>query len=165
MRGLGTMMAISIAVTACAAPKPFYYANRASHSDVTVCRTWFEANKGSDYAFTGDVAADAAARGLDYPGCTELVRKQNEQAATGALVALAAIALVAVARSGSGGGGGNYTGSTTDYAWDWDQFYNDQYQLVWICRGVQTGQFAELSKCYGKFQTDSRWPSKQAIVR
>ena len=30
-----------------------------------------------------------------------------------------------------------------DYEWAWEQFYHSNGTLVWACRGVQTGQFAE----------------------
>lgn len=47
-----------------------------------------------------------------------------------------------------------------DFDWDWDQFYNQNGQLVWACRGVQTAQFAEPARCAFKPQTDLRWPAK-----
>lgn len=64
----------------------------------------------------------------------------------------------AVAASKGGGGGGAY--QPEDYDWDWDQFYNQYRVLVWACRGVQTGQFAELERCSYKYKTDLRWPKK-----
>lgn len=45
-----------------------------------------------------------------------------------------------------------------DHEWAWDQFYAQNYQLVWACRGIQTGQFAEESRCAYKTKFDSRWP-------
>ena len=39
-----------------------------------------------------------------------------------------------------------------DIDWAWD--------LVWHCRGIQTGQFAEHTKCAGKSKNDDRWPNK-----
>lgn len=48
-----------------------------------------------------------------------------------------------------------------DYEWDWDEFYNEQYQLVWACRGVQTGQFANQAHCTNLPRTDLRWPDKR----
>jgi hypothetical protein len=47
-----------------------------------------------------------------------------------------------------------------DYEWDWDAFYNEYRQIVWGCRGVQTGQFAPEDKCAFKLKTDYRWPAK-----
>lgn len=46
-------------------------------------------------------------------------------------------------------------GSPTDYDWDWD------YQPVnnrWVCRGIQTGQYAELRNCAYDAKDDNRWP-------
>jgi hypothetical protein len=70
----------------------------------------------------------------------------------------AALLGVAAAISKGGGGGGGY--QPEDYEWDWDQFYNQYRTLVWACRGIQTGQFAEPYRCSGRYQTDSRWPDK-----
>jgi hypothetical protein len=50
--------------------------------------------------------------------------------------------------------------AVTDYEWDWDEFYDQYGNLVWMCRGVQTAQFVELSRCSDKYQTDTRWPNK-----
>ena len=47
-----------------------------------------------------------------------------------------------------------------DYDWAWDQFYHSSGSLVWACRGIQTGRFAEKTKCYGKPKHDNRWPNK-----
>lgn len=50
--------------------------------------------------------------------------------------------------------------ATYDAEWDWDQLYDQRYNLVWACRGVQTGEFADPMRCSGKFQSDGRWPGK-----
>jgi uncharacterized membrane protein len=47
-----------------------------------------------------------------------------------------------------------------DRDWAWDQFYHSTGSLVWACRGIQTGQFAQKEKCYGKPRHDYRWPNK-----
>lgn len=52
-----------------------------------------------------------------------------------------------------------YLAPARDYEWDWDEFYYDN-SLVWACRGVQTGQFAEQSNCAYKVKVDFRWPDK-----
>ena len=82
----------------------------------------------------------------------------NEFSLGKTLLTFATAALVvSAARSGGGGGG---SGSVYDYDWAWDQFYNKNYQLVWACRGKQTGQFAEIANCANKTQNDSTWPAK-----
>ena len=55
-----------------------------------------------------------------------------------------------------------YLADFGDKDWDWDQFYDRYGSLVWMCRGVQTGQFADEEKCDGEYQTDRRWPRKTA---
>jgi hypothetical protein len=47
-----------------------------------------------------------------------------------------------------------------DTDWAWDQFHHSTGSLVWSCRGIQTGQFAELERCAGKSKNDDRWPNK-----
>ena len=47
-----------------------------------------------------------------------------------------------------------------DNEWYWDEFYNQSYQLVWACRGAQTGEFAEVWRCNGRPQSDWKWPQK-----
>ena len=70
----------------------------------------------------------------------------------------------------AGGGSGCYSVRTakdglsriskSDRYWYWDQF-NDAYgNLIWRCRGSQTGQFAENDKCFGQMKDDERWPNK-----
>ena len=66
--------------------------------------------------------------------------------------AAAAAAAAAACSDGYCGGGGS---TTVDYDWDWDyQPANTQ----WVCRGIQTGQYAELSDCAYDVQDDDRWP-------
>jgi outer membrane murein-binding lipoprotein Lpp len=47
-----------------------------------------------------------------------------------------------------------------DREWDWDQFYGPNNQLVWACRGVQSGQFADAAYCNYLMKVDFRWPDK-----
>jgi hypothetical protein len=47
-----------------------------------------------------------------------------------------------------------------DIDWQWDEFYAAPGQLVWVCRGVQTAQFAPHEKCAGKAKIDIFWPEK-----
>lgn len=46
--------------------------------------------------------------------------------------------------------------SSNDYDWDWDFQPGNQQ---WVCRGVQTGQYAEVANCRYDSKTDYRWPS------
>ncbi len=69
----------------------------------------------------------------------------------------------------AGGGSGCYDVSINealnklpkhDTDWAWDQFHHSTGSLVWACRGIQTGQFAEHTRCAGKSKNDNRWPNK-----
>jgi len=52
--------------------------------------------------------------------------------------------------------GQDYTSNSSDNDWDWDyQPGNNQ----WVCRGVDTGQYAELENCAYDVIDDDRWPS------
>lgn len=50
--------------------------------------------------------------------------------------------------------------SATDTDWDWDEFYVSGGQSVWMCRGVQSGEYAADRQCALKLKTDLRWPQK-----
>ena len=50
--------------------------------------------------------------------------------------------------------------SKSDRYWYWDQFYDEYNNLVWRCRGSQTGKFAQSDKCSGQSKSDYRWPNK-----
>jgi hypothetical protein len=47
-----------------------------------------------------------------------------------------------------------------DFDWDWDLQSNVRGEPIWVCRGVQTGEYAEVSRCAFKLQTDLRWPGR-----
>ena len=74
------------------------------------------------------------------------------------LLGIGAAALIGAAAAGAdtGSGSGGYgSGYASDYDWDWDyQPANGQ----WVCRGIQTGQYAELENCAYDYQDDDRWP-------
>ena len=40
----------------------------------------------------------------------------------------------------------------------WDRFKDQYGNYQWRCRGGQTKQFAENSKCSGVSKDDDRWP-------
>jgi hypothetical protein len=48
----------------------------------------------------------------------------------------------------------------TDSDWDWDAFYDGYGNLLWRCRGIQSGQFANNSSCQYDYMDDDRWPNK-----
>lgn len=156
-------LAISLALlSGCAAVTSHkdFSERRASLNDTEVCKTLIYSHEqslsDSGFAFYKSALDEATTRGYDLQSCKEKIKKQNIVAATVAIASVLAIA----ASSRSNSGGYAPAPATQDYEWDWDQYYNEYRQLVWACRGVQSGQFSPLEKCQFKFKTDYRWPSK-----
>lgn len=153
-----SMLLIASLAAGCATTPADFDRVRYTISDTNLCRTY--ANAHGD--FLTKVEEEVERRHLSSSDCQTLINKQNLAIGVGAILGAA---LVAAARRG-GGGGGTYTPPptrATDYDWDWDEFYNANRQLVWACRGVQTGEFAEQWHCNGTPQTDWRWPSKELV--
>ncbi len=163
---LRTILAVILALslTGCAISPQQFYAERAALSNVDTCRAFESARKSGNREFMYDAARELNARNISLADCSKLIDESNATAGK-FLAGVAAVALVAVvvaAASRGGGGGSGYVPHTTDRSWSWDQYYNQYGQLVWSCRGEQTGQFAALSQCSGKYKSDHTWPSKQA---
>jgi hypothetical protein len=151
-------LAIVVALSGCAVSPTSFRNNPSAHSDATVCRALRGNQARADPTFAYDLTQELGRRGIPFNSCDSLIAKQDATIGIGVLLGAA---LIAVAAS-KGGGGGGYNTAQYDTEWDWDQFYNQYRQLVWACHGVQTGQFAEAYHCAGKYQTDYRWPSKEA---
>jgi hypothetical protein len=121
-------------------------------STSALCRSWTSA---TDQEFRLDILQELSRRSVTVEQCGEMVRKQNQAIAAG--IALAAVGTaVAVCANNNCGGGGYYRPYHDDA--DWDAFYNQYGQIVWACRSVTTGRFVYESNCYGKAQSDWRWP-------
>lgn len=165
---ISVVLVFCLLISGCAISPQFYYANRATLTDHEVCSALLNARTARvDPGFYSDLQNDASNRGYTATDCERYVSENNKKAGV-ALLLIAGVAVAAkVARSGGGGGGGanNFAPGATDYAWEWDEFYNQYSQLVWACRGVQSGQFADLSQCQGKVRNDWKWPSKSATTR
>lgn len=73
---------------------------------------------------------------------------------------LAVGAVAVVAAAASGGGGGSYgAAGTEDITFRWDEQPGDfGVGRRWVCRGEQTGQYAETTRCAGTIKADTRWP-------
>lgn len=138
--------------------------------DSAVCRGMDDpvlmANPGSR-----DILADAyQRRGLNRKRCdfalksptgnAPAIEEESTASKVGKVVAaVAVIGLVALAASAGGGGRSAAPAARAhDYDWEWDQFYNEFNQLVWACRGRQTGQFAYPERCQFKVKADLTWP-------
>lgn len=149
---IATALFVASLVAACAASPTQFAARGREMGDTRVCRTWVSASEGTDKDFMDATAAEVTRRGLDYERCRELINQQR--AAIGA--ALLVTAVVVAAASSDGSGGAPAAAYDSEYAWD--QFQNEFGQLTTRCRGVQTGRFADNSRCAGKYVNDVRWP-------
>jgi len=161
-------LALSILLTGCATPPQLFDLQKKSNSNAQICRTLATARSAGGDAFYAKVFDEASRRGYDESSCSTLVAAENQamkNAAIGIVAVAGVVALAAAASRGGGGGGASAYGPTNDTDWAWDEFYNERYQLVWMCRGKQTGQFADAQRCAYKPQNDFTWPSKQANGR
>lgn len=164
------VLSVSLGLAACAASPGRFYKDRYSLGDTRLCRTAAKADKGTDAGFADDVRAEEARRGLSPERCHQLEVRQAIAIGAAAVVATAIVVATHDHRHGGGGGGGGAVYVDTpvyapvyvpayDTEWDWDQFQRGG-QLVWECRGVQTGRFAAPVNCAGLPMTDWRWPDK-----
>jgi len=153
---------LALVLTGCAITPQQFERDRYSMSELAVCKAAVDAIKSGDYSFKSSVESEAGRRGLTGEKCVTLLQEDQRQKAMAAALIIGAIAVAAAARGGGGGGTGS-SYAATDYDWDWDMFYNEYRQLVWACRGVQSGQFADQSRCAYKVKADTRWPSLEAV--
>lgn len=157
------LVAVAVALTGCATTPAQFAAQRQRMSNPDVCKAVVDARAGNDLTYMSDTYDEARKRGLTVAECEAYVAKARSDLATGvAAVALIALAVVAASKGSGTTAGNSYASTATDYQWEWDEFYNDKWQLVWACRGVQTGQFADQSRCQYKLKVDTTWPSKSA---
>lgn len=157
--------ALVMSLAACAVTPQQFSAQRTSITDSDLCHTWVYAARSNDRQLERDVTAEVYRRGLNDTTCTQATAAAKQRAVDN-FVGTTAVLLGAAAVIGlAAKGGGNLAGAMTpedDTDWDWDLFYNEYRQLVWACRGVQTGQFADTQRCAYKAKADTRWPSLEA---
>jgi hypothetical protein len=154
---------IATMLAGCAVSPTDFQAKRYEIGDTRLCKTWKSAAASGDVAFQNNVGEEVFRRGLNAGRCAQLEREQAVAIGAGILLGAAVIAAARNGGVGGGavaGGGAGYASTTYDYDWEWDQFYNQNRALVWACRGIQTGQFAEQQHCAGKMMTDWKWPGK-----
>lgn len=153
-----TIITFAIFLSGCAVQSSHLFDQRKSTlSDGEVCRSYLHGLEHDDFGLMRNAQIEAINRGFDVSSCKNKVQNENVK-----IIAVAALTTaVAIAAKNSGKGNAPATPSQPiDFEWDWDQFYNEDRQLVWACRGVQTGQFSTLDKCTFKTKTDYRWPEK-----
>lgn len=154
---MGTMSSAGCALT----PDQFYSAP-SSFSAVSLCRTQIMATTRADYQLVNDVETELRNRLQTDPSQCNKIVSDNNMAIAGGVLAVVAVAALAASAADGGYSPGGYNTQTadSDYDWDWDQFYNQYNTLVWRCRGIQTGEFADDLKCVGDPRSDLRWPGK-----
>jgi hypothetical protein len=157
VRRLVAMCAVTV-VSGCAVTPEQFYSQRGSLSTVTLCRTYQSALQNSQWQLARDVETELGSRlGVQASQCQKIIN-ENEMAIIGGV--LVAAAVVVAASEGGGTAAPATRSQAADSDWDWDQFYNEYGVLVWRCRGIQTGQFADTSNCTYDAMTDYRWPGK-----
>lgn len=121
-----------------------------------LCRQMKAARKAKSASYS-EYLIELSRRGLTEKNCAVQWGK--------ILAGIAVVGLVAAAAADGGGGGysgGGYNSySTQDYSYSWDEqnaSYAGKRSRIWVCRGEQTGQYADLYNCNGKLKVDSRWP-------
>jgi hypothetical protein len=109
----------------------------------------------TDEQYRSRVATLLTRRGATAEKCMRLVQADNA-VATG--IAVAAVGGAAVAVAANNGGGGYYRPPPTAYGVAWDQFYGQNYALMWRCRDRATGRFVDDYYCAGSPMIDTTWP-------
>lgn len=117
----------------------------------------------SDLEYYRVLASEIDRRRLDYSQCDKLASEASSKYVTTAVV-ITAIAALLYAASQDSGPANSYTSSDTNsysasgYDWDWDWDYQPA-NGQWVCRGVQTGQYALIGNCAYDLKNDDRWPN------
>ena len=133
------------------------YSMKDPHDESTLklCRVW---SSTTDQSYRNRVAQILVKRGASVEKCQRLISSDDSTATTIAIATAAAAGGIAAANSGYGGGG-YYSGG---YGVAWDQFYNQNYQLIWRCRDKASGRFVNDYQCGGEAMVDTTWPGWSA---
>lgn len=147
----------ALASASCTTSQEALNKNPQAVSTFALCRSYATA---SNQGFRDDLYTELARRSVTPQQCADMIRKQNQAIAAG--VAIAAVGAAIAVCSNNNCAGGGYVRPNYHQGADWDEFYNQYGQLVWACRDISSGQFVDYGNCYGKAQTDWRWPAKYA---
>ncbi|MER8961109.1 hypothetical protein [Mesorhizobium sp. M0701] len=116
----------------------------------------------TDEQYRSRVSALLVRRRATAEKCTRLVQTDNA-VATGIAVAAVGGAAVGVAANNGYGGGTYYRPPPPQiYGVAWDQFYGQNYSVIWRCRDRSTGRFVDDYYCAGLPMVDSAWPGWSA---
>lgn len=159
------ILTTAVAVTGCATRPERLVGNLYGASDAEVCQAAAEASEWQLQSHRVAVYEEYGRRELSSARCESILAERSQNRAVAGIAILAGALLVAAARRGGGASQSTasqplaqQSGPTVDYEWEWDQFYNQASQPIWACRGVQTGQFANEQRCFGKAKIDWKWP-------
>jgi hypothetical protein len=148
----------SVIATGCAWTPERYASKRENLDDTETCRLFLGWRKEAKEPYLTMVKEEVARRGLTEDQCAanyqELRRARREAIGTGLLLTASVAAVVYASQSRAA----FPVTASYDSSWDWDQFADKSGNLVWACRGVQTGQFADQHHCTGRPISDWRWP-------
>jgi hypothetical protein len=153
MRATSILIGAAICATGCTTNTSNINSDPRSESTLTLCRTLASS---ADQEYRNRVVQVLVRRGATVEKCQRLISTDNA-VVTGIAVAGVAAAAGAAAHNGYGGGG-----YPRPYGVAWDQFYNENYQLIWRCRDKATGRFVYDYYCNGLPMIDTTWPGWSA---
>lgn len=145
-------------VAGCAWTPERYAGKRAKLDDTETCRLFLGWQKEAKEPYLTMATEEIARRGLNEHQCKgkyeELRRSRKAAIGAGVVLTATVAAVIYASRTRPA----FQIGAPYDSSWDWDQFADKDGNLVWACRGVQTGKFADQYRCTGAPLSDWRWP-------
>lgn len=157
MKAKAILASAAVFIGGCSTSTNISDSDLTSMNTVTLCHALASS---TDEQYRSRAAALLVRRGATAEKCVRLVQTDNA-VATGIAVAAVGGAAVAVAAN-NGSGGGYYRPPPTAYGVAWDQFYGQNYALMWRCRDKATGRFVDDFYCNGEPMIDSTWPGWSA---
>lgn len=173
--------ALSLILIGCTASPTKFVENQYQLTNIDVCRNYlsdaediakrpYEEVTDVERSYFIALSSQMELRKLDRASCETIVEAANAENWTTALIILGAAAAASAAYYESQAEAyrnineNSYSPYNLNYSngigYAWDAFYNEYYQLVWVCRDRSNGQFADKYKCAGKVKMDSTWPDK-----
>ncbi|PWJ84368.1 hypothetical protein C8D77_1332 [Mesorhizobium loti] len=156
MKKVQVLASVSLCLAGCSTSPVVSDSDLTAMNTVALCHVLAS---NTDEQYRTRVAALLVRRGASADKCMRLVQADNA-VATG--IAVAAVGGAAVAVAANNGGGGYYRPPPTAYGVAWDQFYGQNYALLWRCRDKATGRFVYDYYCNGEPMIDSTWPGWSA---
>lgn len=123
-------------------------------NDTDVCMALLEARDNRPLLQTALDEVDW--RKLTVPRCVQLIeaKRQDDRDAWAGLASVLAVGASVKSRSAPT----PLALSVEDTDWAWDEYRDERGRRAWVCRGVQTGQFADTSRCRLAAKVDAQWP-------